>query len=76
MDKDIIVLTSEPAHGKTVGDVRLWVETHSGENNLAKAIIRLENQPDLCKKMSIAGREQAKSFDKNNYYEHFLNIIM
>lgn len=45
-------------------------------DNLAKAIIRLENHPDLCKKMSIAGREQAKSFDKNNYYEHFLNIIM
>ena len=45
-------------------------------DNLAKAIIRLEKQPDLCKKMSIAGREQAKSFDKNNYYEHFLDIIM
>ena len=45
-------------------------------DNLAKAIICLEKQPDLCQKMSQAGSERAKIFDKNNYYENFLDIIM
>lgn len=44
-------------------------------DNLRKAIIQLENQPDLCQRMSQAGRERSKKFDTKNYYENFLDII-
>lgn len=70
MDKDIIVLTSEPAQGKTVGDVRLWVETHSGENNLAKAIALVSNQVGwLCHETDDHESESAKQKALGNVNE-------
>lgn len=44
-------------------------------NNLAKAILELYDAPITRERMGRAGKERARQFSVENYYEGFLNII-
>lgn len=44
LDKNIVALTEEPAGGKTVQDVRLWLSYHESEGDLANALALVSNQ--------------------------------
>ena len=44
-------------------------------NNLAKAILELYDAPITRERMGRAGKERARQFSIENYYEGFLNII-
>ena len=44
LDKDIVALTEEPAGGKTVQDVRLWLSCHTSESDFADVLALVSNQ--------------------------------
>ena len=44
LDEYIVALTEEPAGGKTVQDVRLWLSYHESEGDLADALALVSNQ--------------------------------
>ena len=44
LDEDIVALTEEPARGKTVQDVRLWLSYHTSEGDLANVLALVSNQ--------------------------------
>lgn len=45
------------------------------EENLENAILNLYNDKEKCKKMSLAGKERAKLYSSQKYYDDFVKII-
>ena len=46
------------------------------EDNIASSIMLLKNNHELFNKMSIAGRERAKEFTKENYYRQYIDFLL
>ena len=43
--------------------------------HIADAIVKLAQNPNLCKKMGDAGKKRAKDFSREAYYSSFLDIV-
>ena len=46
------------------------------EDNIASSIVRLKNNPALCKKMSENGKIRSKQFSKEVYYQKYIDFLL
>ncbi len=70
-----IITSSRGALPEAGGDAALYIEDPYDENQIAEAILKLKNQPELSKQLIRAGREQQKKFTFEKFTERFSTAI-